>query len=341
MDFMTYLHKRIFITAEIGNNHNGNIDTAKKLIDAASEAGVDAVKFQTFRGTDIVAPNILSSEYPGWAVSEYTYWHEFLDSIALPLEKHREVFSYAQGKELFVFSTPTSPAMVDFLEGLAVPVYKIASMDMTNIFLLQRIAQTHKPVILSTGMASDREIEKAASFFDPQKLVILHCVSDYPLDYINANLRTIPYLHKKFGCLVGFSDHSLGCELSLAAVACGARFIEKHITLDRHSSLKAEHHFSLEPDELKAFVKKIREIESALGKEEIVRSDKEVELARKARRSLHVNKPLSRGHVLREEDIAVVRPANGEAPEEFLFFIGRRISRDKSIWEPLKKEDVA
>jgi len=340
MNLFDIISDKIFIIAEIGNNHNGNIETAKRLIDVAVESGVDAVKFQTCRGTDIITPNILSSEYPDWDVTDYKYWSDFIDSIALPLNKHKEVFDYAKKKGIIPFSTPTSIAIVDFLDELRVPFYKIASMDITNVQLLEKVASKNKPVIMSTGMAEENDIENAVKFFDINKLVLLHCVSDYPLVYSSANLRSINWLQKRFNCPVGFSDHSLGYDLALAAVALGARVIEQHITLDRNSPQKAEHHFALEPDELKILVKKIKQIEAALGKEEIVISTTEKNLRTKVLRSMHVNNDLKEGHILTEEDIAIVRPNDGIEPKYYKDVLGRKLKKNKKSWNPLTKEDI-
>lgn len=340
MDFLQLIKDKVFIIAEIGNNHNGNADTAKELIDAAVDAGADAVKFQSFRGEDIVTPKVLSSEYPGWNVTEHQYWCDFLDTIALPLEAHKDVFDYAWKKGVVPFSTAASPQIVSFLEGLNVLLYKVASMDVTNVQLLKRIAATGKPVIMSTGMAEEVEIDQAVRWLDIKKLAVLHCVSDYPLAYQNANLKSMIMLKEKYGCPVGFSDHSLTYDLPIAAVACGARIIEKHITLNRNSAKKAEHHFAFEPAEFKELVIRIRNIEAALGRETIRNSDSELEFRKKARRSLHVNKALNRGDILKAEDICVLRPSDGAAPEEFEKFLGQTVKSDKEAWDPLTLEDV-
>lgn len=340
MNIRELLEERVFIIAEIGNNHNGDVNIAKKLIDRAVEAGADAVKFQTFRGIDIIAPNIPSSQYPEWNVTEYKYWYEFLDSISLPYERHEEVFEYALGKGVIPFSTPTSPESVKLLEKLDVSIFKVASMDLNNVQLLEVIASTNKPVILSTGMSSEDEIERAVEYFDCKKLALMHCVSNYPLDFRDANLKSIPRLWKRFGCSVGFSDHSLGYELDIAAVVLGARIIEKHITLDRNTPLKAEHHFAMEPHEFKEMVHKIRQIETSLGDEVITLSWKEKEMKKRARRSLYVNKNLKAGHMLGVNDISVVRPPGGAPPEAYKYFIGKRITHDKDRWTALTKEDL-
>jgi len=340
MNLKQIIKKQIFIIAEIGNNHNGSVKTAKKLIDVAKHAGADAVKFQTFKGTDIVTPQVLSSEYADWKISKYKYWYQFLDSIALPFDKHREVFDYAKRQGIIPFSTPTSIHSVKFLESLNVPFYKIASMDVTNIPLLKAIKKTNKPVIMSTGMSLEKEITQAISILDTQKVILMHCISDYPLKLENANLNTIPWLKDKYKCLVGFSDHSIGHDLVIAAIACGAKIIEKHITLNRKSSKKAEHHFALLPSEFEKLVEKIKLIESALGKKMLFRSNTEIKLAKKAKRSLHINKNLKSGNILRKEDISILRPNNGALPAELNDFIGKKLKKNKSIWNPLKRSDI-
>lgn len=340
MNIVEQIKKKIFIVAEIGNNHNGSINNAKKLVDVAVASGADAVKFQTFRGRDIVAPNVLADDYPGWDVKEYKYWYEFLDSIALPFDKHEEIFEYARKKNILPFSTPTSSSAVDLLETLNVQLYKIASMDVTNVQLLKKVASTGKYVIMSTGMAEEKEIDDAVNCFDPGKLILMHCISDYPLNYRNANLKTIIKLKNKYGIPVGFSDHSLGFNLSVMAIACGARIIEKHITLSRNSIKKAEHHFSLLPEEFRDFIIQIRDAEIALGSTKIVRSIQEKKFRLKARRSLHLNKNLRAADVLKTEDIDIVRPANGATPGSFDFFIGKKLKRYKKAWDPLNKGDV-
>jgi sialic acid synthase SpsE len=338
--FLDKIGKAVLIIAEIGNNHNGDIETAKRLVDIAVAAKVDAVKFQTFRGVDIVTPLVQANEYEGWDTKGYEYWYEFLDSIALPLESHREVFEYAITKGVIPFSTPTSPYIVEFLEGLNVPFYKIASMDVTNIQLIKAVAATGKPVILSTGMSNEEEIAAACKLLEKNELCIMHCISDYPTDYSNANLASIQFLKSKFGVPVGFSDHSLGTELSVAAVAMGARVIEKHITISRNTDKKAEHHFALEPGELKALVDQIRNVEVAIGEVKLLRSKAEKVNKLKYRRSLHVNKTLTAGHVLETSDMVVLRPGDGANPSAYDDFIGKKLSYGKKAWESIDSNDV-
>lgn len=333
--------KQVFIIAEIGNNHNGSVQTAKKLIDIAAEAKVDAVKFQTFTGLDIITPLVEVSEYKAWGVTDFDYWYQFLDTIALPLEKHREVFDYAIEKGLIPFSTPTSPAIVDFLETLHVPLYKIASMDLTNVQLLKKVAATGKPVIISTGMGVDEEIQVAKRIFASNELAILHCISDYPTKPGNANLLAVSYLADTYKVIGGLSDHCIENEFALGSVVLGGRIIEKHITYSRAAKEKAEHHFALEQDELTGLVMAVRRLEQGMGVKAIVRSDQEKENKLKYRRSLHLNRSMKQGEVIKEEDIAVLRPNIGDAPSEFEYYPGKVLITDASPWTGLTKDMVS
>lgn len=329
-----------FIIAEIGNNHNGSKETAIDLINIAADSGVDAVKFQTFKGLDIVSPKVLANEYKGWDVKGFKYWSEFLDTIALPLEDHKEVFNFAIEKGLIPFSTPTSPYIVDFLEELNVPLYKIASMDLTNIQLLKKVAKTEKSVIISTGMANDAEIEKAVSIFKNNELSILHCISDYPTKPENANLKAVSYLKNKYDVISGLSDHSITNEFAIGSVALGGRIIEKHITYSRSAIEKAEHHFSLEPEELKNLVKSIRTLEKGLGTHQLNRSEQEKINKLKYRRSIHLNKAMKKGEVIKESDISVVRPNIGDLPSEYDFYIGKKLTQNVFAWSGITKDKV-
>lgn len=332
--------KQVFIIAEIGNNHNGSVKTARELIDIAAEAKVDAVKFQTFSGQDIVTPLVEASEYKGWDVAGFDYWYQFLDTIALPLAEHKEVFDYAIAKGLIPFSTPTSPAIVDFLETLEVPLYKIASMDLTNVQLLKKVAATGKPVIISTGMGVDEEIKVAKRIFADNELSILHCVSDYPTKPENANLKAVSYLADTYDVIGGLSDHSIENEFALGSVVLGGRVIEKHITYSREAKEKAEHHFALEKTELVGLVEAVRRLELGIGSKAIVRSSQEKENKLKYRRSLHLNKPMKKGDVIKEEDIAVLRPNIGDAPSAFEYYPGKVLALDIKPWTGLTKDMI-
>ena len=332
----------VLIIAEIGNNHDGCLSKACALIDIAADSGADLVKFQTFRGRDIVTPLVKSSDYPDWNVKEFAQWHEFLDSIALSYEDHIEAFKYARKKGITAFSTPTSPGSLEFLEEIGCPLYKVASMDLTNVRLLRAIKATGKPAIVSTGMSSEQDVQNALEIFDDAELVLMHCISDYPLSPKDANLCSIKRLSDLAGDerYVGFSDHSLGYDLSLVALGAGARVFEKHITYDRESQCRAEHHFSLNPNELCELVSCIRLYHSAMGEQALQRSRKEKENKLAYRRSIHVNSDLKCGHVLDDSNIEILRPGDGAEPSAYYELKGKKLIRDIKAWEPLDLEDV-
>ena len=340
MELIKTIKEKVFIIGEIGNNHNGNLETAKKLIDIAADAGVDAVKFQTFKGLDIVAPTVLANSYKGWDPKGFTYWYEFLDTIALSYNDHKLAFAYANEKGVIPFSTPTSPKSVEFLESIDNPIYKIASMDVTNIPLLKAVAKTGKPTIISTGMANEEEISEAIKILNKNELVVLHCVSDYPTKPENANLKNMNFLAERFNVPVGLSDHSISNEFALASIALGGRVIEKHITYDRNASEKAEHHFALMPNELKSLVAQIRNLEKGLSTKQLNRSNSELENRSNFRRGLHLNKALKQGDVIAEHDLSVVRPCLGEGPEKYDAFLGKKLAKDKLPWTGLTFKDI-
>lgn len=340
MELIKTIQEKVFIIGEIGNNHNGNLETAKKLIDIAADTGVDAVKFQTFKGLDIVAPTVLANSYKGWDPKGFTYWYEFLDTIALSYNDHKLAFAYAKEKGVIPFSTPTSPNSVEFLESIDNPIYKIASMDVTNIPLLKAVAKTGKPTVISTGMANEEEISEAIKILNKNELVVLHCVSDYPTKPENANLMNMVYLKDKFNVPVGLSDHSISNEFALASLALGGRVVEKHFTYDRNAPEKAEHHFALMPNELKSLVTQIRNLEKGLISKGLNRSSSELENRANYRRGLHLNNPKRAGEVILPKDISVVRPCLGEGPESYEKFIGKKLSVNKEAWTGLTFKDI-
>ncbi len=321
----------VYTIAEIGNNHNGSIKKFLKITKAAHASGADAVKIQSFRGTDIVAPNILSSEYPEWDSDGYKYWYEFADSIALPIGDHQEAIDYAHHLGLDFITTPVSPEIVDFLEQMkGIDYYKIASMDLNNIDLIESIAQTDKKIILSTGMGSIEEVKIAVDLLHKNNLTILHCVSDYPLNPQNANLNNIKFLINEFPNLtIGFSDHSLGHELSIAAVALGAKVIEKHFTLDREDTKSAEHHFSMEPIDFEKMVKWTNDVDKNFEKYEWGRSENEnIKGKLISRRSFHYKKNFCKGHIISKKDLIFIRPGSGFDFNDISKIIGKKLSKD-------------
>jgi len=332
-----------YVIAEIGNNHNGSLKKCISMIDAAKSIGANAVKIQSFRGRDIVTPNILSSEYPNWNSGGFKYWYQFLDSIALPIRDHQQAIDYSNKIGIDFITTPVSPEIVDILEEMnGIKAYKIASMDLNNIDLIESIAQTDKKIILSTGMGSIKEINKAIELLHKNELTVLHCISDYPLHPKNANLNNIKVLINEFPNLtIGFSDHSLGHELSITAVALGAKVIEKHFTLDRKDESPAEHHFSMEPKELEILIKWTQDINLILSKNEWSRSENENRHGKLiSRRSFHYKKDLKKGHILKKTDIIFIRPGNGIDFTNLNKVINKSLKNSIKAFDPCLEKDL-
>ena len=329
-----------FIIAEIGMNHDGNKDKAKQLIQVASDAGVDAVKFQTFKATDIINPTLPSDYDPQEPVpKKYKFFYQYIEQYELPYDWHDELIKYSQKNGVIFISTPCSIKAVRFL-STKIPAFKVASMDLNNIVLLKEIGQQKKPVILSTGIGSLSEIERAVMTLrdnGASDVAILHCISNYPAKPEELNLKNIPMLKKAFNLPVGFSDHSTGIVSAIVAVSLGACIIEKHITLSRNTP-GPDHYFALEPHELKDFVQYIRNAQSSLGKSTRKLGTDEILKKSTYRRSLLTSKDLKAGHRLKREDIVIIRPGTGIDPFEILKVEGMILKKDLSAYTPLKWE---
>lgn len=339
---------KAFIIAEAGVNHNGSIDTARKLVDVAVDAGADAVKFQTFKAESLVISKANKARYQIETTGSGETQMEMLKRLELPAEAFRELFDYCRSKGIIFMSTAFDEDSVDMLDDLGMTVFKIPSGEITNRVLIQHIASKKKPVILSTGMSYLEEVKKAAAWIDevwgradvrPQ-LTLLHCVSNYPAAAEDVNLMAIKTMEEAFGLPVGYSDHTMGIEIAVAAVALGASVIEKHFTLAR-SMHGPDHKASLEPDELKAMVTAIRNVEKAMGDGIKRPMASEADVRNIARRSLVAVRDIKSGETISEADIAVKRPGNGILPEFKKDVIGRQtkkyINSDSIIrWEDLK-----
>jgi len=331
------------VIAEIGSNHDGSLDRACALIDAAATAGADAVKFQSFRAETLLARR--QRDGNGWRPAPA---YPTLERLAVPTGWHARLRDHAGERGVLFLSTPFDEERAALLAALGVPAMKVASGDLTHAPLLRRIASFGRPVFLSTGLAAPDEIEAALATITegaggPERrppVVLLHCVSLYPLRPGDANLRALPGLRARHGCLVGWSDHSAGHTLALGAVALGACVVEKHLTDDRRRP-GPDHAFAMEPAELGAMVAAIRELEAALGDgEKRPRPDEEAERVW-ARRSLHAARRLVAGTTLEARDVKVVRPALGLPPGELERVLGRKLRRALEPDEPLAAEDCA
>ena len=318
----------VFIIAEAGVNHNGNIGLAYQLVDAAVLAGVDCVKFQTYITENDTAKNCKKAEYQNSGDDENQY--EMLKKLELSFDDFRELKKYCEEKGIIFLSSPFDLDSIDFLETLDPMFWKVASSELTNYPFLRKVAQTHRDIVLSTGMASLEEIEMSINVlkkFGAGKITLLHCNTEYPTPFEDVNLSAMDDLRRAFGCTVGYSDHTLGIEVPIAAVAMGATVIEKHFTLDKNME-GPDHKASLDPVELKNMVTAIRNIEHSIGdgKKKITESESKNRIA--ARKSIVANCAIKKGEVYTEQNLAAKRPGGGISPMEWESIIGKVANRD-------------
>ncbi|MFK3791309.1 pseudaminic acid synthase [Pseudomonas piscis] len=315
------------IIAEMSGNHNQSLDVALRIVEAAARAGAHALKLQTYTA-DTMTLDLDQGEFfikdPGslWAGSSL---YELYRQAHTPWAWHEPIFARARELGMLAFSTPFDESAVDFLEGLGVPAYKIASFENTDLPLIRRVAATGKPLIISTGMASIAELDesvRAAREAGCRDLVLLKCTSTYPASPINSNLLTIPHLRELFGCEVGLSDHSMGVGVSVAAVALGATVIEKHFTLDRAAG-GVDASFSLEPAELASLVVETERAWQAMGQVRYGATEAEGK-SLVYRRSLYVTRDMQAGEVFSADNLRAIRPGLGLAPKHYDALLGRR-----------------
>ena len=318
-----------YIIAEMSANHNGSIENALKIIEQAKRCGADAVKLQTYTPDTIT----LNSRAPEFMIRG-TLWdgqslHELYQKAHMPWDWHKPLFDFAREQDITIFSSPFDFSAVDLLESLNAPAYKIASFEMVDLPLIRHVAQTGKPMIISTGMADADEIAEAvetAKSAGCRELVVLHCVSGYPAPAADYNLRTLPDMAARFGTLVGLSDHTLDNTTAVASVVLGACVIEKHFTLDRNGG-GADDSFSIEPDGLQALCRDSKTAWQALGRVHYgLKSSEQGNV--QFRRSLYFVKDLQKGDTIDETCIRSVRPGFGIAPKHFDELIGKRLTRN-------------
>lgn len=321
---------QVYFIAEAGVNHNGDPDKALALIDVAAEAGADAVKFQTFSAAALTTTGAPKAAYQLRNDGSATTQAEMLAALELGKDAWHAIRARCEEKGISFLSTPFDFASADFLETLGVDAFKVSSGDLTYLDFLAHLARKRLPMIISTGMATLAETEEAVRAIEVNgnpPLAILHCVSDYPCDPADANLRVLPLLERAFGRPVGWSDHTLGHATGLASVALGARLIEKHFTLDR-TLPGPDHKASLEPDELKRFVADIRIVESALGDGIKRPTTAELDTAAVARRSVVLLADIRADERLTSENCGARRPGTGMPPKMLDFVLGRTVARD-------------
>ncbi len=319
-----------FIIAEAGVNHNGSLEMARQLVEVAVQAGANAVKFQTFKAERVVSPQAPKAAYQLETTDEAESQLDMVKRLELSFDAFRELFAYCQQQGILFMSTPFDEESADFLADLGVPAFKIPSGEITNLSFLAHVARKGKPMIVSTGMAYLDEVRTAVSTIEKtgnRDLVLLHCVSNYPANPADANLRAMITMAEAFDVPVGYSDHTLGIEVSLAAVALGACAIEKHFTLDR-SLPGPDHRASVEPDELTALVRGIRKVEAALGHGRKEPSASEIKMTAVARRSLVAAREIPVGSTITEGLIAIRRPGTGLPPAMLGQVLGRKAKQD-------------
>lgn len=319
-----------FVIAEMSGNHAGSLSRALEIVDVAADAGADALKIQTYTADSLT----LKVDHQDFRVADdHPLWGgrplwELYDEAKTPYEWHQEIFERARDRGLIAFSSPFDADAVELLEGLNAPLYKIASLEIGDLALIKRVAETGKPIIFSTGAASLRDVDNAVRTIREtgnDQIVILGCTSSYPAIPAESNLRSLDSLRKAFGTQVGFSDHTLGTAVSVAAVALGARVIEKHVTLSRDDGA-VDSEFSLEPQELETLVRDLRDAYEALGSTVFQSTEGEAE-SRRSRRSLYVATEVELGAVASVENIRAVRPGGGLEPALLPEVLGRKFTR--------------
>jgi len=332
-----------YIIAEMSANHNMDFDQAVRILRAAKDAGADAVKLQTYTPDTMT----IKSNRPEFRISSGTIWdgrilYDLYSEAYMPWEWQPRLKEIANDMGLDLFSTAFDPTAVDFLEEMDVPVHKVASFEIVDIPLIEKMAKTGKPLIISTGMATLAEIDEAvtaAKRAGATQIALLKCNSAYPAPPEEMNLRTIPHMAEGFGVPVGLSDHTLGIEVPVAAVAVGACIIEKHFTLSRDIP-SPDRAFSIEPHELKALVDAIRTAEKALGRVYYGVSEKETQ-SRVFRRSLFVVKDMKAGETFTEENVRSIRPGYGLPPKFLKEVLGRKSARDIKCGTPLSWDCIS
>jgi len=327
-----------FIVAELSGNHNGKIERAKLLIDAAAQAGVDAVKLQTFT-PDTITLNCDQGEF--WVNDPENIWqgqslYDLYQEAHTPWEWHKELFEYANTKDVLCFSSPFDETAVDFLEQLNCPAYKIASFELIHLPLIKKAALTGKPIIMSTGMATEEEIHDAvteAKKWGAKQIILLKCTSAYPAKTSDANLATIIDMKTKFNCHIGLSDHTLGNDVAVVATSLGASFIEKHITLDRNDGA-VDSSFSLTPTEFQLLVNVVNNTKKILGTVNYGNNQGEKK-STQYRRSIYISKNIKKGEIFTEKNLKVVRPGLGLKPKFWSGVLGKKAKHDIAAFSPL------
>ena len=326
------LMDKTIIIAEAGVNHNGSIELAEKLIDVAVEAGADYVKFQTFKAETLVTQAADKAEYQKGLTGADETQFDMIKKLELDKEAHEELIDYCKQIDIQFLSTAFDNDSIDLLDELNIPLFKIPSGEITNLPYLRHIGKMGKPIIISTGMSRLDEVRDALNILiesgaEKEKITILHCNTEYPTPMKDVNLKAMLTIKDELGVNIGYSDHTLGIEVPIAAVAMGATVIEKHFTLDRNMP-GPDHRASLEPGELRAMVVAIRNIEKAMGGGEKKPSSSETKNIAVARKSIVAKTSIKKGELFTEENLTVKRPGTGISPMEWDTVLGTIASKD-------------
>ena len=322
----------VFIIAAAGVNHNGSIELAKQLIDVASNSGADAVKFQTFKAENLVSKNAQKAEYQKKTTDISESQFDMIKKLELDVNTHKELIAYCQEKNIMFLSTPFDHDSIDFLNELGLKIFKIPSGDITNFPYLKRVGALGKQVILSTGMSTLKEVGDALTILvgtgtQKANITVLHANTMYPTPMEDVNLNAMLAIQEEFGVAIGYSDHTLGIEVDIAAVAMGASIIEKHLTLDKTME-GPDHKASLEPEELKDMVVAIRNIENALGSYEKKPSPSEIVNMDVARKSIVASCIIKKGELLSDKNLIAKRPGTGLSPMKWDAVIGTKATKN-------------
>ncbi|WP_155974234.1 N-acetylneuraminate synthase [Streptococcus ruminantium] len=334
----------VYIIAEIGCNHNGDVHLAKKMVDVAVQCGVDAVKFQTFKAEKLISKYAPKAEYQKETTGEKDSQLEMTRRLELSFDEYLELRDYCLSKHVDVFSTPFDEESLDFLISTNMPVYKIPSGEITNLPYLEKIGKQGKKVILSTGMAAMEEIHQAVNILRENgttDISILHCTTEYPAPYSSLHLNVLTTLKKEFpNASIGYSDHSIGSEVPIAAVALGASIIEKHFTLD-NAMEGPDHRASATPEVLSDLVKGVRIIEQALGRSEKIPDPVEEKNKIVARKSIVAKKDIKKGDIFSVDNITVKRPGDGISPMKWYDILGKVSEADFEVDQNIIHSDFA
>ena len=322
----------VFIIAEAGVNHNGLIELAYQLIDVAAESGANAVKFQTFKAENLVSKNAQKAEYQKQTTSDSESQFDMIKKLEMDVATHKKLIDYCHEKDIMFLSTPFDHDSIDMLNDLGLGIFKVPSGEITNLPYLRHIGSLRKQVVLSTGMSNLGEVEDALNILinagtSKDNITVLHANTMYPTPMEDVNLNAMLTIQKEFGVSIGYSDHTLGIEVDIAAVAMGASCIEKHFTLDKTMD-GPDHKASLEPEELKAMVGAIRNIEKALGSSEKKPSPSESVNIDVVRKSIIAKININKGDILDENNLCVKRPGSGVSPMKWDEVIGTISSKD-------------